>query len=249
MTNDEIRARFDAENAAVYTQRLRLCLPEDEYSTQLMLQALEPYLASKEEAYILDLGAGTGGSCRHVLRAFGNYHVTLVDFSQNMLDEVPNVLVDYSGRYTTVQADIWEVDFPSRAFDAVVASFSLHHGRGETVYANLYRKVYAWLKTPGIFACRDVVDGDTPELSAMNESGWRQYLQQQDFSPQDIERLFSNYQCEDSPISLRQHLALLTTEGFNAADVLWKRFNFAIYVGLKSGGQAAGLYKERIPYS
>lgn len=53
----------------------------------------------------------------------------------------------------------------------------------------------------------------------------------------DVEHIFSNYRREDSPLSLRQHLALLQRAGFSAADVLWKRFNFAVYVGVKFNGK------------
>ena len=233
MTSDEVRARFDAENASIYNQRKRNWLPDHAYSTKLMLQALTPFLALDRETHILDLGAGTGGFTWHVLRAFRNCHATLVDFSQNMLDEAPNVLSAYAGRFSTRQADFWNMDFPAQQFDAVFSSFALHHGRGEAVYAGMYRKVSAWLKTPGIFACVDIVDGDTPALSAMNEAGWKRHMRRAHFAEQDIERLFSNYRCEDSPISVRKHLALLEAAGFHSADVLWKRFNFAVYVGVK----------------
>jgi tRNA (cmo5U34)-methyltransferase len=233
MTNDEVRARFEAENATVYNQRLRRWIPENKYIIQLVIKALEPYLASKTDARVLDLGAGAGGLSWHVLRAFKNITVTLVDFSQNMLSGVPEVLSGYEGRYSTQVADFWQAEFSAGGYDAVVASFSLHHGRGQEIYENLYRKIYHCLKAPGIFVCCDVVDGDTPELSAMNEHGWRWFLRRRHYPDQDIERLFSNYYSEDSPLSLRQHLALLSRAGFPSADVLWKRFNFAVYVGIK----------------
>ncbi len=43
-----------------------------------------------------------------------------------------------------------------------------------------------------------------------------------------------------SPLSLRQHLALLEQAGFSATDVLWKRFNFAVYAGVKAGSSLRG---------
>jgi hypothetical protein len=45
--------------------------------------------------------------------------------------------------------------------------------------------------------------------------------------------MFSNYRREDSPISIRKHLSSLGEAGFAKADVLWKRFNFAVYAGVK----------------
>jgi len=42
MTQEEIKARFDAETAAVYSQRKPLWLPEHDYAMGLVLKALEP---------------------------------------------------------------------------------------------------------------------------------------------------------------------------------------------------------------
>ena len=232
MTQDEIRARFNAEVAAAYSQRKPVWLPEYDRSMQMVTKVLEPYLAMKKTTSILDLGAGTGNlSCR-VLRAFKNSRVTLVDFSQNMLSEVPDVLAAFPGRYEVRLADFWEMDFPDESFDAVISSFALHHGRGEAVYQGMYKKINRWLKSPGIFVCCDVVDGDTPELAALNLTSWRKYLAGK-ISPADVERMLSNYQREDSPISIRKHLFYLNEAGFTKADVLWKRFNFAVYTGVK----------------
>ena len=232
MTQDEIRLRFNTEVAAAYSQRKPVWLPEYDRALALVARILEPYLTAKKSVSILDLGAGTGNLSRRVLRAFKNSRVTLVDFSQNMLSEVPNVLAKFPGRYEVQQADFWEMDFPSEQFDAVISSFALHHGRGEIVYQELYKKINRWLKTPGVFVCCDVVEGDTPELVALNMSGWREYLSGK-ISQADVERMFSNYRREDSPISIRKHLSFPDKAGFVNADVMWKRFNFAVYAGVK----------------
>ncbi len=232
MSQEEIKARFDAETAAAYSQRKPLWLPEYEYAMSLVLQVLGSYLPAS--AQLADLGAGTGNLSRRVLKALPDSHVTLVDFSQNMLNEAPRLLSAFDGRYRIILEDFWRAEFPAGEYDGVVTSFALHHGRGEAAYEDLYRKIYRWLKAPGIFVCCDVVEGDTRTIAEMNEAGWRGFLQKRDFAAEDIERIFSNYRREDSPLSLRQHLHLLARAEFSAADVLWKRFNFAVYVGIKS---------------
>ncbi|MBN2388099.1 MAG: methyltransferase domain-containing protein [Anaerolineales bacterium] len=249
MSRDEVRDRFDAEDAAVYSQRLHGWLPEEGYRTGLMLDLLRAYLSVKRPVLVLDLGAGSGGFTQHVLQAFENSHATLVDFSENMLSQVPTVLAPYPGRYATSKADLFEVDFPDRSFDAVVASFAIHHGRGVQQYGDLYRRIHAWLKPSGIFACCDVVAGDSQELSALNETGWREYLIEKGFSSEQVERLLDHYHWEDSPLSLREHLALIQAAGFGVADVPWKRFNFAIYIGLKKAQPEIRTSTQRLLYS
>ncbi|HTX92979.1 MAG TPA: methyltransferase domain-containing protein [Anaerolineales bacterium] len=233
MTNEEIRARFNAEVAEAYSQRKPVWLPEYDKVLGLVVKVLEPILAGQETVRVLDLGAGTGNLSRRILKSYKNSRVTLVDFSQNMLDEVPNVLSSFASRYEVRQADFWQMDDPAGEYAAVVSSFALHHGRGDEVYRSIYRKIHAWLKPGGMFACCDVVDGDTPELAALNLAGWRQYLNGK-LTPEHVERMFANYRREDSPISLRKHLSYLAEAGFEATDVLWKRFNFAVYVGIKN---------------
>ena len=232
MTQEEIKARFDAETAAVYSQRKPLWLPEYDDAMGLVLKVLEPYLSS--HARILDLGAGTGNLSRRILNESKDCHVTLVDFSENMLNEAPSVLAAFEGRYDAVLQDFWSAQFPAARYDGVVASFALHHGRGEAAHQNLYQRIYRWLKSPGVFVCCDVVEGDTPALAEINEGGWRQFLRKR-FPAEEAERILSNYHREDSPISLKRHLSLLTLVGFSSADVLWKRFNFSVYVGIKGG--------------
>jgi tRNA (cmo5U34)-methyltransferase len=232
MTPEEIKSRFDVETAAAYSQQNPPWLPNYAGAMDLVLQALKLYLPST--ARIIDLGAGTGNLSRRVLQAFPDCHLTLVDFSQNMLDGTAGVLAGFEGRYELLLHDMWNIDFQAGAYDAVVASFALHHGRGETVYKKMYQNIFRWLKTPGVFACCDVVNGDAPSLSDINEAGWRQFLVHEEFSAPDIERLFANYHREDSPLSLKQHLNLLSQVGFASADVLWKKSNFSVYVGIKS---------------
>ncbi len=232
MTQEQIRERFNAEVAAAYSQRKPVWLPEYAGSLSLMTKALKPCVASVKSPRILDLGAGTGNLSRTVLEAFTTSQVTLVDFSENMLAEVPNVLAAFPGRYAMCQADFWQVEFPRGSFEAVVSSFALHHGRGETVYQKLYKKVYSWLKPGGVFACCDVVEGDTPEVDALNIAGWRRYLSKT-LSTAEAKGMLSHYRREDSPISLRKHLTLLEKAGFSSMDILWKRFNFAVYMAVK----------------
>jgi tRNA (cmo5U34)-methyltransferase len=232
MTQAEIRARFNEEVAIAYSQRKPVWLPDYDRSLTLVTKMLEPTFAGKKSVRVLDLGAGTGNLSRRILQAFKNCHVTLVDFSQNMLNEAPIVLAAFLGRYEIKQEDFWEMELLADSYDAVISSFALHHGRGEAVYQRLYKNIFRWLKTPGAFICCDVVDGDTAELAALNMAGWRRYLSGK-ISPTDIERMFSNYKREDSPISLRKHMSCLSEAGFTKADVLWKRFNFAVYTGIK----------------
>jgi tRNA (cmo5U34)-methyltransferase len=233
LTRDEVKARFDAETAATYSQDDPIYLPDFATAFALIVEALQISLPASPR--FLDLGAGTGNLSRRVLAAMPHSHITLLDFSPNMLAGTATVLADYAGRYDTICGDFFDMEFTARSFDGVFSSFALHHARGDSEYECLYRSIARWLKPGGIFACCDVVSGDTAFWTAINENGWKAYLREVSFSEEQIAAIFASYYVEDTPISLAQHMLLLRQAGFQSVDVLWKRYNFAVYCAQKVG--------------
>ncbi|MBN1899670.1 MAG: methyltransferase domain-containing protein [Spirochaetes bacterium] len=230
MSREEIRERFNSETADLYSQKKPLWFPEFEYVFSLVLRTLKDHIPGK--ARILDLGAGTGNLARTVLEHYPDAFLTLVDFSDNMLKAAPRVLSGFKGKYEIKIADFFELEMPAKSLNCVVSSFAIHHGRGEKVYRKLYKNIYRWLGPGGIFACCDVVDGDSKHYAVINEEGWKEFLRK-DFSEEDITRILSNYYVEDSPLSLRKHMELLKACGFSSVDVLWKKYNFGLYSAIK----------------
>jgi hypothetical protein len=66
----------------------------------------------------------------------------------------------------------------------------------------------------------------------LNVAGWQEFMLLSQSQEQVDGGILSTYQ-EDYPLSLHQHLTLLTEAGFEAADVLYKRDILAIYCGVK----------------
>jgi tRNA (cmo5U34)-methyltransferase len=227
LTRDEVKARFDRETAEAYSQQDPVYLPEYAFALGLVVEALSAALPPNPR--ILDLGAGTGNLSRRVLAGIPDSHVTLVDFSDNMLASSKMVLAGFEGRYDIISQDFFQADFPAGSVQGVVASFAIHHARGEAEYLSLYRKIHSWLAPGGTFACCDVLEGGSDRWTRINEEGWQAHLISVDFSQEQIDQILSNYHSEDTPISLPQHLALLKEAGFAEVDVLWKKYNFGVY--------------------
>jgi tRNA (cmo5U34)-methyltransferase len=227
-----VRERFEAERAPTYGEGMALWVPDYDYAHNLMLDALGMYLP--EGGHVLDLGAGTGRFTKMLLERYDRCRVTLVDFSANMLQEASRKLAAYPSRYELLPDDFFNdtLDFADRSLDCVVSVFALCHAREIDRYQRLYQKIHRWLKPAGCFLCYDHVLGDAEPFTMLNVAGWRSFLQASQ-SPESVqEGIVSTYQ-EDTPLSLRQHIDLLTRAGFAAADVLWKRDIFAIYAGVK----------------
>lgn len=232
MSKEEIHQRFENENSANYIERSMNWLPEEEYVMQLVIDFLR-HAFGESSGRILDLGAGTGRLARHILGHFDKLKITLMDFSANMIKAVPEVLQNYNGRYRTICADFFNACLGREQYNAVVSSFAIHHGRNEETYLNLYKNIHETLMPGGIFLCLDVIDGDNTLFAEFGEVGWTSFLEKQDFQPDDIETIMSNYHTEDSPVSLNKHFELLKAAGFNQVDILWKKYNFGVYVGVK----------------
>ena len=231
-TRDEVKARFDAETAAAYSQQDPVYLPEYATALSLLIDAISDGLPDAPR--ILDLGAGTGNLARRILHRLPQCTVTLLDFSRNMLNSAAEVLAEFKGRYAIQCADFFTAQFPEASFDAVVSSFAIHHARGAEEYARLYGMIRNWLRPGGVFACCDLVTGATPHWAQMGEAGWRAHLQPH-FDEATIERIFQNCRNEDTPLSLSGHMACLAEAGFAGADVLWKRHCFAVYCAQRQG--------------
>ena len=228
----DIKARFQAEPASSYGEHMDRWIPDFDYAHQLLLDCLAIHLPPLAAG--VELGAGTGRVSRLLLEAFPRLQLTLVDLSPNMLAAAAQRLAPYGERCRLVVHDIFApgLEIAPNSLDGVVSVFAICHARGSQVYAQLYRRIHAWLKPGGIFICYDHVLGDSPALTALNALGWHRLLRASQNAEEAREGIVGTYQ-EDAPLSLRQHLALLDAAGFSAADVLHKRDIFAIYLGVK----------------
>ncbi len=228
----DIKARFEAESASTYGTNMALWIPDFDYAHQLLLESIA--LHTPTNARGVELGAGSGRVSKLLLETFPNLQLTLIDLSTNMLKEAENQLVSYAPRCQFVVGDIFDatLDFPKGSLDCVISVFAICHAQGKEVYEQLYSRIYNWLKPEGYFVCYDHVLGDTLPLTALNALGWHRLLTVHQSVEQAKHGIVSTYQ-EDSPLSLRQHLNLLSAVGFSAVDVLYKRDIFGMYTGIK----------------
>jgi ubiquinone/menaquinone biosynthesis C-methylase UbiE len=92
-------------------------------------QNLKPALLSItnfEHKQILDLAAGTG----RIPLLFPNHNFTTLDLHSSMLAESQKQKALANGQWTTTQADMREIPFPSNHFDIVTVGWALGHFLG-----------------------------------------------------------------------------------------------------------------------
>ena len=149
----------------------------------------------KDTKRILDLGAGTGLELIHLFEVFPDASVTVVDISENMLNELSKR--DFANRVTTVCGDFFEVEFVNN-YDAVISTSALHHFKPEEK-ATLYKKIYNCLKENGQF-----INCDKISLSQ----------EDQEHSMYELEHNIDNYKHIDTPLTVDNEISILEQVGF-----------------------------------
>lgn len=145
---------------------------------------------------ILDLGAGTGLELIHVFELFPNAEVTVIDITENMLEELKKRT--FANHVTTICGDFFDVEF-GESYDAVISTSSLHHFKMEEKI-KLYKKVYDCLKENGQFINCDKI--------ALSEEIEEEQLY-------ELEHNINDYKHIDTPLTVNHEIEVLKRAGFN----------------------------------
>ncbi len=168
---------------------------DDVHSTYMETKKTLGDNLDKNVKKILDLGAGTGLELIHVFELFPKTEVTVIDITENMLEELKKR--SFSNHVTTICGDFFEVEFGSD-FDAVISTSALHHFKKKEKL-KLYKKIYDCLKENGQF-----INCDKIALSKEIE----------DTQLYELEHNIKNYNHIDTPLTLDHETELLKMVGF-----------------------------------
>lgn len=226
-----VRDAFDAASGS-YDRKLLRFVPDVEefYGAVSGFLPFEGYEALR----VLDLGAGTGLLSGMVADGFPNASLTLVDFSEKMLDVARQRFSGRGDRFRFVVADYLEEPFPERS-DLVVSALSIHHLEDEDKQ-RVFQKILDSLAPGGFFVCADQVLGAAPEIEERYREDLIRRLRENGIEEQELERFTertgkSHSHTFESPLA--DQLSWLAESGFEAVDCFYKRGRFAVYGGHK----------------
>ncbi|HEV2201049.1 MAG TPA: class I SAM-dependent methyltransferase [Bryobacteraceae bacterium] len=198
-----------------------------------MLDALVSAVPFQKSARIraIDLGCGTGTVASRILDDFPNAEMTCLDLAQNMLDMARAKLARHHDvRYFMKDFETFEFD---EEYDVVISSLALHHLPADNDKRILYTRVRESLTLGGVFYNADIVLGSSGFLQSVNMNQWRAHMRLS-ISDSEIESTWlRRYQEEDCPAKLMDQLEWMREIGFADVDVIWKRYNFAVYGGVR----------------
>lgn len=220
-----IKDAFD-NHAEDYDRQRRQLIPcfDDFYGLPLNLA---PQM--RQDAKILDIGAGTGLFSWYFLQALPEAQFTLIDLSEKMLGIARHRLRDHlQTRYIT--EDYSKVDFKGQ-YDCIISSLSIHHLPDPKKEA-LFKKCYKHLLPGGFFINADQVQGSTPYWDRVNKKVWGENIEKSGLSPEEIAAGYERVKL-DQEAPLNFQLDWLTQAGFIDVECIYKYFHFAVMVGRK----------------
>jgi tRNA (cmo5U34)-methyltransferase len=223
---DRIKKHFE-EEAQEFDRIILQLIPEYTRMVEALVAAM-PF-ESVAPIRVIDLGCGTGTVARAVLAAFPNAHVTCLDLAENMIAMARAKLA----RFPNVHFVVSDFTAFDGEYDAVVSSLALHHLVTDEDKRRFYERIFARLRHGGVFYNADVVLGSSAGLQSMYLCQWRAFMRRSLSDEEIVGKWIPKYEAEDRPARLVEHLDWLKGAGFSDVDVLWKRYNFAVYGGAK----------------
>ncbi len=225
---EKIKNHFE-EEAEMYDGIIKNLIP---YYNQ-MVEALVSTLPFDRTAEIdaIDLGCGTGTISQAVKDAYSKAKLTCVDISEKMLKMASGKLSDVSDA-TFINRNFYDFSFDKK-FDAVVSSLALHHLVTKEDKLEFYRKIYSCLNSGGVFINADVVLASTDALQEQFMAQWKDFMCKNVSMDEVDNKWIPTYYEEDRPVSIMDHFEMLKDAGFKVMDVVWKYYNFAVYMAVK----------------
>ncbi|HEY2251031.1 MAG TPA: class I SAM-dependent methyltransferase, partial [Planctomycetaceae bacterium] len=133
-----------------------------------------------------------------------------------------------TGKVTTRQGDIREIELGEQQFDIVLASAVLHHLRTDLEWRAVFTAFYRALRTGGSLWIFDLVESSIPAVETLMHEKYGEYLTRlKDKTYRD--QVFAYVAKEDTPRPLMFQLDVLRQAGFVHVDVLHKNLCFAAF--------------------
>lgn len=221
-----IQTEFNAVSAQYDSQR-RLLIPcfDDFYQVPLELSRQVPHINR-----ILDIGAGTGLMSAFFHEQYPQAHITLVDFSEDMLHKARQRFVGKSN-FQYLALDFNTADFHENEYDLVISGLAIHHLTHEAKHA-LFFKIFKALAQNGWFINADQILGESDFADKLYRDTWRQKAEASSLTLEEKNSAFKRLQFDIfSPLS--QQLQWLREAGFKEVHNYYQYYNFVVFAGIK----------------
>jgi tRNA (cmo5U34)-methyltransferase len=179
---------------------------------------------------ILDVGAGTGLLSAFLLEKFPDARLTLMDISENMLDEAKKRFATRPGtEYVICDYSRSELGGP---YDIVCSALSIHHLAPEDK-RRLFGRIFMALTPGGMFVNADQAEGETPYFRQRDLEYWNEFLRNGPMTEAQHVEILKRRDTLDRNEKLSVQLTWLREAGFPDVDVVYKNRTFIVTAARK----------------
>ena len=217
---------FDAF-AETYDAQREFVVPELHQFYSTAVWAAE---SAQPSPKILDIGSGTGLLSAFILQKYPEAELTLIDFSEQMLDLARKRFAGNSSvRYLVRDYSIEELGGP---YDITCSALSIHHLTTDDK-RRLFAKIYHALVPGGMFVNADQVDGETPYFRQRFLDYWNDFLRAGPLTETEQEEILNRRNTLDRNDRQSDQVRWLHDTGFDEVDVVYKNRTFTVMVARK----------------
>lgn len=227
MHSKKIRGRFE-DTAFEYDDLILRLVPWYNEQNEIIVKLIPFDRLRRLKA--LDLGAGTGALSNVILKSFPRAYVVILDLAHNMVEECRLNLSAYKNRITLRRGN-FGIDDIGHSYDIVVSGLSIHHLK-DNEKMRLFGRIYRALNPGGVFYIREIVLGETPNLTEIYRKLWCEYVK---LNKEDDKIWLDKHLKEDTPATVEDQMRWLRGAGFSDVGCYWKYLNFAVFGGRKPG--------------
>lgn len=222
-----VQDNASSHRASEYDKKILQTIPfYTEFHNQTM-DIIKEYKANATSW--LDIGCGTGILENLIVEQWPNAQIVAIDPSQEMLKQAKkNVQSKYVQFICEYSQNIdYEDDFD--VITAIQVNHYLQKNEREQVIQNVYRA----LKQDGIFISFENVKPSEESLLETELQRWGSYQQKSGKTIEQVEKHLQRCGVNYFPISVEEHIQLLTENGFSKVYVFWKSYFQMGIMGVK----------------
>lgn len=225
---DKIEKHFE-EEAKQYDSIIKNLIPYYRQMVEALVNTL-PFSHTKV-IEVIDLGCGTGTISKAVKDSYPKAKITCVDISKKMLQIAAEKLGEAQD-IVYINSNFYDFSFDKK-YDAVVSSLALHHLETKADKLEFYKKIHSSLNDGGIFINADVVLASSDIFQEIYMEQWKSFMCKNIPKDEVNNNWIPTYYEQDRPVSLMDHFEMLKAAGFKEMDLIWKYYNFAVYMAVK----------------
>jgi len=224
--NERVQTQFNSLSSEYDANRRRLIPAFDAFYAA----GVDFLTYPGESPSVLDIGAGTGIFTARLLDRYPDASVTLLDFSNDML-EIARKKFAGNNRVSFILGDYSETDIGAAGFDIVISALSLHHLNAEDKCA-FFAKLSRELRDGVEFVNADIVKHADPALTARFDALWTGFVRGNVGDGGFFDRFIDSKDVDD-PSTIEEQLAWLKDFGFSQTCCVYNYYNFAVMYAMK----------------